>query len=74
MSCHVATCIYLKLIGFIGVILLKRLKAAIFWPVVPILLAVAVVVEQTLSEDSPGSGLFTVKGPPVKFQHFIKDL
>ena len=48
--------IYLELIGLIGVILMKWFEAVSFWPVVPILLAV-VVVEQTLSEDSPGGEL-----------------
>jgi hypothetical protein len=53
MSSHGESHIYLELIGFIGVILLKRSEAASFWPVVPILLAVVVEVEQTLAEDSP---------------------
>jgi len=43
--------------GFIGIILLKRSEVTSFWPVVSILLAVVVVVEQTLTEDSPGRGL-----------------
>jgi hypothetical protein len=46
MSCHPASRIYLELIGFIKVILSKGSEAASFWPVVPILLAVVVVVEQ----------------------------
>ena len=57
MSSHAVGRIYLKLISFIEVILLKRSEAASFWPAVPILLAVAVVAEQTLAEDSPGRKL-----------------
>jgi hypothetical protein len=37
MSYHVTTCIYLELIGFIELLLLKRLKVTSFWPVVSIL-------------------------------------
>jgi hypothetical protein len=54
MSHHVATCIYLELIGFIRVILLKRLEAVSFWPVVSILFGGLVVVGLRSSEDSPG--------------------
>ena len=57
MSSHAVGRIYLKLISFIEVILLKRSEAASFWPAVPILLAVVAVVELTLSEDSPGREL-----------------